>query len=263
MKGFGIYVKNDLLEPKHVDKMGAAIWLYLWMLDKMTSVGEDGVGLVLGGKPVKAEEVIDALGISLRTYRRWVITLKEAGYIRIVHAPYGIIFRVMKAKKVFGQKPEKRSAKSGTPLNKRSARNGTPTVPDVALLSDKNGTPNKDKTVRQDSKTLSKESSEVVSYGNEEINKLVNHFEGKIGTFTRKKMNRYAANRLLKKHGLKGVAGAINYAAQVRGQQYAPQVTSFLELEDKWLKLEAHAGKRVKQQQEDNQLKEFIKDAKK
>lgn len=101
MKGFGIEIKNDLLEPKHIDKMGSAIWLYLWLVDKMTSISEEGVGLVLGGRPVKYEEVHEELGISRDSYSRWMLKLEKYPYIEATRTPYGTVFKVLKAKKRF------------------------------------------------------------------------------------------------------------------------------------------------------------------
>lgn len=125
MKGFGIYVKNDLLEPKHHNQMGVALWLYLWLLDKMTSISEDGIGKVLGGKPIKYEEVFRDLGVSRRTYGRYVEALEVASYITTKRTPYGLIIEVHKASKIFG---------------KRSARNGTSNTPHVAHHYGGNGT---------------------------------------------------------------------------------------------------------------------------
>lgn len=116
MKGFGIYVKNDLLDPKHYRQMGDAIWLFLWLLDKMTIIdGEKGEGLVLGGKPVKFEDIGNEIGVSRSTYIRWIDALTEANYIATKRTPYGLIFTVHKAEKIFGNSnSKKRSAKNDT-----------------------------------------------------------------------------------------------------------------------------------------------------
>lgn len=120
MKGFGIYIKNDLLEPKHVEKMGTAVWLYLLLIDKMTSIDEDGVGKVLGGRPIKYEEIQAELGISQDTYTRWMDKLLEYPYIETTRTPYGIAFRVFKAKKSFRKIAERyrKNAESNIRLNK-------------------------------------------------------------------------------------------------------------------------------------------------
>lgn len=116
MKGFGIYVKNDLLDPKHYRQMGDAIWLFLWLLDKMTIIdGEKGEGLVLGGKPIKFDEIGTEIGVSRSTYLRWIETLSEANYIKTKRTPYGLIITVHKAEKIFGNNGQKkRSAKNDT-----------------------------------------------------------------------------------------------------------------------------------------------------
>lgn len=138
MKGFGIYIKNDLLEIKHVEHMGIAVWLYLWLIDKMTSISEEGYGLVLGGKPVKHEDVSKDLGISERTYSRWVNQLENQGYISIKRTPYGLIFSITKAKKDFKKRDQTHVAEPDPPkVAKRSAKSG--------VLNDKSGGSNKTK----------------------------------------------------------------------------------------------------------------------
>ena len=117
MKGFLIGIKNDLLEKKHVENMGNSVWLYMWCLDKMTSVSEEGIGKVLGGKPVIYPEIAFELGITERTYNRWIKTLKTRGYIQTIRAPYGLIILINKAVKKF-----KRSAKNVLRSDKNVAR---------------------------------------------------------------------------------------------------------------------------------------------
>lgn len=106
MKGFYIEITNKLLDPKHCKGIGESIWLFLWLLDKMTSISEEGVGKVLGGKPIKHEEVNKDLAVPIRTYRRWVKKLKDGEYINVIRTPAGLIMSVNKAKKRFGQKTD-------------------------------------------------------------------------------------------------------------------------------------------------------------
>ena len=105
MKGYFIEIINNLLEPKHHRKMKESVWLFMWLLDKMTSISEEGVGKVLGGRPIKYEEVDKDLKIPERTYYRWINRLRENKYINTKKAPQGLIITVNKAKKRFGQKP--------------------------------------------------------------------------------------------------------------------------------------------------------------
>ena len=89
--------------------MGVAIWLYMWFIDKITEIRHDGIGKVLGGKPIKYKEVEAELGISQRTFSRWVDILEKGEYINTIRTPHGVSFSVNKAYKRFGN----RYAKSG------------------------------------------------------------------------------------------------------------------------------------------------------
>lgn len=106
MKGFYIEITNNLLDPKHCKGIGESIWLFLWLLDKMTSISEEGVGKVLGGKPIKYEEINKDLDVPIRTYRRWIKKLKDGGYINVIRTPAGLVISVNKAKKRFGRKSD-------------------------------------------------------------------------------------------------------------------------------------------------------------
>jgi DNA-binding HxlR family transcriptional regulator len=103
MKGYGIYVQNDLLEPKHVKNIGKSIWLYMWLIDKMTGVDEYGIGIVLGGRPIQFYEINSELGISSDVYTEWVKKLEKYPYIQTKRTPYGIVFKLLKPKKRFRQ----------------------------------------------------------------------------------------------------------------------------------------------------------------
>lgn len=127
MKGFFIEIKNELLERKHIEAMGSSVWLYMWCLDKMTSVSEEGVGKILGGKPIIYTDIFNDLGIPKRTYMRWLKQLKDGGYIKVIRAPYGLCISVNKAVKKFGQ----RSAKNGkrdANFGKRYTYNGASNI---------------------------------------------------------------------------------------------------------------------------------------
>ena len=47
-RGFYIEVTNNLLEHKHHKAMEESVWLFMWFLDKITSISEEGIGKVLG-----------------------------------------------------------------------------------------------------------------------------------------------------------------------------------------------------------------------
>jgi hypothetical protein len=113
MKGYYIEITNNLLDPKHRKRMQESVWLFMWLLDKMTSISEEGIGKVLGGKPIKYEEIKKDLGISRSTFNRWTDILIKEKYIITIRTPYGLSFSINKAKKTFGQKVDKSGISSG------------------------------------------------------------------------------------------------------------------------------------------------------
>jgi len=62
-----IQVCRDLISPKHYKTMGAAVWLYLWLLDHYPS---DGLKVFIA-EPIPAYEACRVLDISRKTFSRW------------------------------------------------------------------------------------------------------------------------------------------------------------------------------------------------
>lgn len=115
MKGFYIEITNNLLDPKHYKNMGESVWLYMWLLDRITSINENGIGKVLNNSEITYEIINQELPMSRRTYSRYVARLKEHGYIRTIKVQNGLLITVTKAKKSFG-----RSATYGASKNNRA-----------------------------------------------------------------------------------------------------------------------------------------------
>lgn len=104
MNGFFVSITNNLLEDKHFERMGNAVWLYMWLIDRMTDISE-GQGIVNGGYPVTHAMVQQNFGtMNDRLYRRYIATLRDAGYINTMKAQYGLYITINKAKKNFGKK---------------------------------------------------------------------------------------------------------------------------------------------------------------
>src|SRR5207247_741153 len=61
-----IYIWNGVLESKHLKRIGPALPLYLWLIDRTTKEHQ-GVEDVLGGKPVPGEEIAKSMGMDERT----------------------------------------------------------------------------------------------------------------------------------------------------------------------------------------------------
>ena len=102
MNGFYISVANGLLSKDHRERMGSAVWEFMWCLDKITMV-KDGIGYVLGGKPINLSDLAEQLGVTEMTVSRNLERLEEWGYIKKLRTPYGIVIKVMKAKKRFNK----------------------------------------------------------------------------------------------------------------------------------------------------------------
>mgnify|MGYP001497756884 CR=1 FL=1 len=110
-----------LLTKEHRDRIGPALWEFLWCIAKTTKELEEqgeNVGLVLGGKPVSYMEIANDLGGSKSTIKRNFERLEKEQYISLKRTPYGQIIKVKNSKKFYQNK--KNRAKYGT-----GAENGT------------------------------------------------------------------------------------------------------------------------------------------
>lgn len=225
MKGFGIEIKNNLLEHKHHEAMGDAVWLYMWLLDKMTSISEEGVGKILGGKPIKYEEVKEELSMSERTYNRWIAALKKHEYVNVRRTPYGLVLSVNKAHKRFGN----RSAKNG--VSEKAKEGGDP--PETQEEIRQNGGSNKTEQYKTEQKDSGQSPlvPELID-GFKEVNPSYGKWFGN-------KTQRAAADRLISIHGLEQCLKVIKILPQSNRLPYLPTITTPVQLEDKWAQLEA------------------------
>jgi hypothetical protein len=97
-KDYNAGLRGVLFEARHYERMGAAVWLYGWLVLRQTHQQGD-VGWVLGGAPISYREIEEETGFNVRTLERWMHTLRREGYIRTEAAPAGLTVRIMKAKK--------------------------------------------------------------------------------------------------------------------------------------------------------------------
>ncbi len=94
---------------EHKQRMGAAIWEYLWLLDHVTSDEPDGAGKFMGivqfGNPISAELIARDLKESADTAKVNLRKLWSEGYVRrtrVVAAGY--TYRVVNSKKWLWQR---------------------------------------------------------------------------------------------------------------------------------------------------------------
>jgi hypothetical protein len=95
-KTFRIPVSTGIFE--HCPNMLDSIWLFLWYIDKTTKE-TDGVGLVLGGMPIIDSKPAAALGVPVKTIRRWRKMLAAGGYVTVRRTAYGCCVTLPKSKK--------------------------------------------------------------------------------------------------------------------------------------------------------------------
>jgi hypothetical protein len=97
-KDYNIGLRGGLIDQRHYDRMGSAIWLYAWLILRQTHQHDD-TGWVLGGSPVTYREIEEETGFRSRTLERWMRTLRSNGYIETRTVAAGIVVQVTKAKK--------------------------------------------------------------------------------------------------------------------------------------------------------------------
>lgn len=112
-----IPVWNGVLE--HRQRIDAAIWAFLWLLDGITDE-RDGFGIVLGGAPVKAKRMAADLAFDERTVREHLDTLEANRYIRRRRTPYGYVFEVCNSRKFGIWRAHKRSEENTRSVDERS-----------------------------------------------------------------------------------------------------------------------------------------------
>lgn len=86
----------------------------------------------------------------------------------------------------------------------------------------------------------------VESYGNQDINELVRHFDHKLDLPTRRaKMQRFAAKTIIHKYGLDRALAAVDAVGMCRGKEYAPTIYNLEDLRDKWTMLETYYQRKI------------------
>lgn len=87
-----IPVSDGLLDPRHSTLIACPLGLFLLLIDWTTVENENGEGVVLGGTPIKYEELAEVLGADPRRVRRWAKKLEDDKYIRTENTnQYGIL----------------------------------------------------------------------------------------------------------------------------------------------------------------------------
>lgn len=216
---FFITVSNGLLETKHRKKIGSAVWEFMWLIDKVTKIDDEGFGWVLGGKPINLKDI---KGIHPVNVSKNLKKLEDAGYIFITHTPYGLSIRVAKAKKSFSKKTKPQGlAKT---LNHATIS--------LSPISD-NAKPN----IGQDHyDNINKTNQYNTIFSEKDRKELISLFEPLNPNFEvlfSRKNQTEALRRMVEKFGRIKTENSIKAAASVAGKKYAPSITTPLQLEEK------------------------------
>lgn len=213
--------------------MGTAVWEFMWCLDKVTKVDNQGMGWVLGGKPVKLDEL--GLGTSEDTVSRNLNKLHDEGYIKLIRTPYGLSIRVFKAKKRFYKNAvsddEKRSGtnveslrKNAVSLRKNVESNKTVTVDSTV-----------DSSIKTEQSSDEKEIAQII-FLFQEVNPSYKKLYGS-------PPQRKAVKRLLETQSLEQLSKVVTSLKQSNKMQFFPVITTPVQLEDNIGKLIAQWGK--------------------
>jgi hypothetical protein len=97
-KDFNTGLRGVLFEAQHYERMGAAVWLYGWLVLRQTHQS-GSVGWVLGGSPISYREIEEETGFNRRTLERWMTMLRRNRYVETEAVPAGVVVRITKAKK--------------------------------------------------------------------------------------------------------------------------------------------------------------------
>lgn len=222
---FYITVSNGILTPEHKQRMGSAVWEFMWCIDKITKVDDKGMGYVLGGKPIKLHEI--GMGHDNTTSRN-LAKLEEEGYITTLRTPYGIVIKVKKAKKRFTKKSE-----SLEPVNHQKWESPTENGESPTNNGESNKTVSVDST--EDITVAAQSAAKLVV----EVIDLFKPVNPSYSKFFANKTQRAAVQRLLDIHGFDRLQHVIGYLPKSNGVPYLPVITTPAQLEDKWSALEA------------------------
>lgn len=261
---FYITISNGLLENGHHERMGNAIWLFMWFIDKVTKIDSEGFGWVLGGKPINLDDIPH---VPRRSAQRYIQTLKKEGYIVVNRTMYGFIVKVVKAKKRFQGAPKvahpdapkmvQRCAKNGMRYTKSGASNKTEQDRTKDILAKhvsqnlKKGKKNKkmgwkkynENDHEDDIPSIDAETGEkvVIEKPKKQGKEIFALFQEILGlaplNWKVNRTQRTSAENLMLEKGVDKVRNALNFYKEHREEEFCPAIQSPYDLDAKWEKL--------------------------
>ena len=90
-----IWIRGGLLDEKHRDQIGEAIWLYLYLHQHVRFSGADA-GVSAPDQPYRHTDAAHALGLSLRAVKYQFDRLESSGYITSRRTNHGLTVAITK-----------------------------------------------------------------------------------------------------------------------------------------------------------------------
>lgn len=98
---------------------------------------------------------------------------------------------------------------------------------------------------------LTEEGLLKLGYGDADVDRVVTAFADAFGTTKVSRMDRFAANRLVRKYGAQSVVGIVQLLAQRSTEKYAPVVNSVVDLENKFVSVRNFLAKQIQSGEEE------------
>lgn len=217
---FYITISNGLLKNGHRKKMGSSVWEYMWLIDKITKIDDQGFGWIRGGNPIKLKELADDLENTIKTISKNLTKLEDAGYIKKILVPYGLIIKVSKAKKRFNQKVK--------PPEEEVLPKGETSLPKGKTCLNQKVKPiidNINTTISVDKDNIPKGIAKAPDNRNPDIEFILNLFKEHYGIPIKPikgkngfDLNRGAAQRLVKQFSREGIKAMLEKVWQIQSK---------------------------------------------
>jgi hypothetical protein len=149
---FPIRIFSGLVEPKHFERIGSALWVFLLFVDWVTEE-KNGKGFVLGGSAINYDRVKARLPISSRQYNRHIDVLRKEGYIETGRKTGGLKITVLKSKKF---PPTSKRNKSDVPYPADQDGSDTPDTAQRSAINGGSDTPNTAAPYRDNTENINK-----------------------------------------------------------------------------------------------------------
>lgn len=247
---YSIGARNGLLDQKHFNALGHAVWLYLWFLDKQPKDTDK----VLGGQPITFEMFAEQFPkVSRRTFTYWMRACVEGGYISTLRTPHGSVITISKPKKWADAQEVAHHDAQQTAHGKSDAQKMSSDAQKMVKSCAKNDASNIKETITNNNKHSNTTdvvlgADAPVRYGKPEINELFDYWAEQVGyeIQSRIQANRRAASTMLKKHGADKLKQLIKGVALAQKDRYAPRIADLSQLQQKQNDLIAWGHKQTK-----------------